>query len=119
MEIAARAVKAASTLFGVCLVLLALYQAMARISVRIGRREIERVRSWGGLALHRRILNTADVDDLLIYTSAPSPRVSYDLVCRGSFGSLALLGGVRDRDLLERLRRQIMLTAGIRPSGTH
>ncbi len=119
MAVAARAAKAATTLFGIFLLLLALYQASAVVSVRVDRGRIERIRTWGGIVLHRRLLDATEIDDLRIYTAAPSPRVSYDLVCRGTFGSLALISGARDRDLLERLRRQIMLTAGIRPSGTH
>ena len=118
-DVAARAVKVVSMLFGICLLLVAAYQSSAGVGVRIDRKEIERIRSWGGITLQRRSLRTAEVDDLQIYTGAPALRVAYDLVCRGAFGSLELLAGVRDRALLERLRRQIMLTAGIRPSGTH
>jgi hypothetical protein len=118
-DVAARAVKVVSMLFGICLLLVAAYQSSAGVGVRIDRKEIERIRSWGGITLHRRAVRPSDVEELRILAGSPSLQPTYDLVCRGTFGSLRLLGGVPDREFLERLRRQIMLAAGIRPSGTH
>ena len=118
-ETAVRGVKVVSTLFGICLLLLAAYQSAAGVEVRVDRRKIEKIHRWGAITLNRRAVRTTDVEELCIHKGPGSPLGAYTLICQGAFGSFGLLGGIRSRDILERLRRQIMLAAAIRPSGTH
>ena len=119
VEIAVRGVKVVSTLFGVCLLLLAAYQSAAGIEVRVDRRKIEKIHRWGAITLKRRAVLATNVEEVCIHKGPGSPRGAYTLICLGAFGSFGLLGGIRSREMLERLRRQIMLAAAIRPSGTH
>ena len=118
-EIAVRGVKVASTLFGVCLLLLAAYQSAAGVEVRVDRRKIEKIHRWGALTLKRRAVLATDVKDLWIQKGSGSSRATYSLICQGVPGGFELLGGMRSRETIERLCRQIMLAAAIRPSGTH
>lgn len=118
-EIAVRGVKVASTLFGVCLLLLAAYQSAAGVEVRVDRRKIEKIHRWGALTLKRRAVLATDVKDFWIQKGSGSSRATYSLICQGVSGGFELLGGMRSRETIERLCRQIMLAAAIRPSGTH
>jgi hypothetical protein len=119
-QVASSAVKVVSTVFGGALVLIALYLPFSRVTVRISRKKIERIRYWSGISLDRRTVRTVEVEELQIDPGRHgTSRISYDLVGLGSFGRLKLISGIPDRALLETLRRQIMLAAGIRPSGTH
>jgi len=119
-QAASIALEVASFVFGAALVLIALYLPFSRVNVWVGRAEIERIRCWSGISLGRRSVPTADVEELQIDVGRHGiSHASYDLVGLGPFGRLTLLDSVPDRTLLEMLRRQIMLAAGIRPSGTY
>jgi hypothetical protein len=119
-QAASSAVKVVSMVFGGALVLIALYLPFSSVNVRISRKKIERIRYWSGISLGRRTVRPVEVEELQIDAGRHgTSRTSYDLVGLGTFGRLTLIHGIPDRALLETLRRQIMLAAGIRPSGTH
>lgn len=113
-------VSASAYLFGACLVLLAAYLPFAAVDVEISRRRIERVRRWWGIAFRRRTIPSEAVADLSIDPGRHGTiGRSYDLVGRGEFGKLKLIDDIPDREFLDTIRRQVMLAAGLRPSGTH
>lgn len=117
---AADVVRLAAFAFGACLVLLAVYLPFAKVDVAVSRQRIERRRSWLGFALKRRVVSAEEVDDLTIDPGrGGSIGRSYDLVGRGAFGKLKLVCDIPDREFLGAIRRQVMLAAGLRPSGTH
>ena len=117
---ASEVVRLAALSFAACLLLLAVYLPLAAVDVEVSRRRIERVRRWGWVSLRRRSVPAAAVADLSIDPGrSGSIGRSYDLVGRGDFGKLKLVDDIPDREFLATIRRQIMLAAGLRPSGTH
>lgn len=120
LGIAGAAVRLTSFIFGFSLILLAVYLPFAAVDVAVSRRRIERVRKCWGIALKRRVIPAADVADLSIDPGRTGTiGQSYDLVGRGRFGKLKLVDDIPDREFLDRIRHQIMRSAGLRPSGTH
>lgn len=117
------AVRLASAGFGAALLLLALYLPFNSMDLQISRRKIRRVRRWFGLAIGVREFRSEDMHELSINRGPVSPIGSagsdYSLVGLGAFGSIRLIEHIPDESLMEALRRQIMLAAGLRPSGTH
>jgi hypothetical protein len=115
-----RAVKVTSMLFGLSLLLVAAYLPFAGMTVRVGRASIECTYCWFGIAFRRRSVRPEELDDLRVAADGqPDQKATYDLIGQGAFGKFRLLGSIPDREFLESLRRQIMLAAGVRPSGTH
>jgi len=45
--------------------------------------------------------------------------ICYELVGRGRFGQFKLIESIPDRSLVEAVRAQVMIAAGLRPSPTH
>ncbi len=118
--VAGDAVRISAFAFAGCLLLLAAYLPFTSVDVAVSRRRVERVRRCWGIALKRRSVAAEDLDDLCIDPGRSGTiGRSYDLVGRGAFGELKLIDDVPDREFLDTLRRQIMLAAGLRPSGTH
>jgi hypothetical protein len=117
---AADVVRITAFTFGASLTLLAAYLPFASVEVQISRRRVERVRRCWGITLKRRNVPAEDFDDLCIDPGRSGTiGRSYDLVGRGEFGKLKLIDDIPDREFLDAIRRQIMLAAGLRPSGTH
>lgn len=118
-----RAVRLASAGFGMSLLLLSLYLPFNSMDLEISRRKIRRVRRWFGLAIGVREFRSEDVQELSIDRGTIGPIGSngrdYALIGLGAFGSIRLIEHIPDESLMEALRRQIMLAAGLRPSGTH
>lgn len=120
LDFAAWVVRLTAYAFGACLLLLGIYLPFAAVDVEINRRRIERVRRCWGVALRRRSVSAAELADLSIDPGRHGTiGRSYDLVGRGEFGKLKLIDDIPDREFLDIIRRQIMLAAGLRPSGTH
>ena len=116
----ADAVRASALAFGFCLLLLAAYLPFTVVDVEVSRRRIARVRRWWGIVLKRRIVAAEEMHDLSIDRGrSGSIGRSFDLVGRGEFGKLKLIDDIPDPEMLAALRRQIILAAGLRPSGTH
>ena len=106
--------------FGASLILLAAYLPFTAVDLEVSRRQIDRVRRWSGIRLKRRTIAAEALDDLFIDTGrAGTIGRSYDLIGRGEFGAIKLIDDIPDREFLDVIRRQIMLAAGFRPSGTH
>ena len=106
--------------FGICLLLLAAYLPFAAVDVAVSRRRIERVRRWWRVVLKRRSVAAEEMADLSIDQGrSGSVGRSFDLVGRGDFGKLKLIDDIPDREILDAFRRQIIVAAGLRPSGTH
>lgn len=122
-QFAVAAIRAAFVCFGVSLVVVAAYLPFSAVEVRISRRKMVRVRTWLGRVIRRREIDLEDLEDLEIGRTAPaagSPiSICYELVGRGSFGRLKLLESIPDRSLVEAVRTQVMVAAGLRPSPTH
>ncbi|MGE0626037.1 MAG: hypothetical protein AB7I04_07265 [Pseudomonadales bacterium] len=122
-QLATTAIRATCAGFGVCLTLLALYLPFNALEVRIGRRKIIRLRTWLGLGFVRREVNLDDLEELEIDRAAAttgSPiAICYGLVGRGRFGRFKLIESIPDRSLVEAVRAQVMIAAGLRPSPTH
>ena len=117
---ASEAVRLTSLIFAACLFLLAAYLPFAVVDVEVSRRKIERVRRCWGVSVRRRTVSADAVADISIeHGRSGSIGRSYDLVGRGDFGKLKLVDDIPDREFLDAVRRQIMLAAGLRPSGTH
>ena len=117
---AADVVRISAFAFGASLMLLAACLPFASVDVEISRRRVERVRRCWGIPLKRRSVPAEDVADLCIDPGRSGTiGRSYDLVGRGEFGRLKLIDDIPDREFLDAIRRQIMLAAGLRPSGTH
>lgn len=114
LGVSGSAVRFASTGFGILLLLLSLYLPFNSMDLEISRRKIRRVRRWFGLAIGVRELRSEDVHELSIHRG-----MDYALIGLGAFGSIRLIEHIPDESLMEALRRQIMLAAGLRPSGTH
>ena len=113
-------VEIAAYAFGVSLILLAAYLPFAAVDLEVNRRQIDRVRRWSGIRLKRRRISAEALDDLCIDTGRTGTiGRSYDLIGRGEFGAIKLIDDIPDREFLDVIRRQIMLAAGFRPSGTH
>ena len=120
LGIAAEAARLTAFIFGFSLILLAVYLPFAAVDVAVSRRSIERVRRCWGFALKRRVVAAADVADFSIDPGRSGTiGRSYDLIGRGPFGKLKLVDDIPDREFLDTIRRQIMRSAGLRPSGTH
>jgi hypothetical protein len=117
---ASEVVRLSSLSFAACLLLLAVYLPLAAVDVEVSRRRIDWVRRWWWVSLRRRSVLAEAVADLSIDPGrSGSIGRSYDLVGRGDFGKLKLVDDIPDREFLATIRRQIMLAAGLRPSGTH
>ena len=117
---AAGAVELAARTFGACLVLLAVYLPFASVDLEISRRRVAKQRRWWRVSLKRRSIPADALVDLSIDPGRTGTNGrSYNLVGRGEFGELRLLDDIPDREFLDVIRRQIMLAAGLRPSGTH
>ncbi len=123
LGVSASAVRFASVGFGILLLLLSLYLPFNSMDLEISRRKIRRVRRWFGLAIGVRELRSEDLYELSIDRGTVRPVGStgrdYALIGLGAFGSIRLLEHIPDESLMEAVRRQIMLAAGLRPSGTH
>jgi len=117
---ASEAVRLTSLAFAACLFLLAACLPFVAVDVQVSRRKIERVLRCWGVRLGRQTVRAEAVADLSIDPGRSGTiGRSYDLVGRGDFGKLKLVDGIPDREFLDAIRRQIMLAAGLRPSGTH
>lgn len=119
----ATVIRSASAFFGSCLVLLALYLPFTALEVRISRYEMKRLRTWLGLVIHSREVSLSDLEELEIgRTSAASGSpisICYELVGRGRFGRFKVVDSIPDRSLVEAVRTQVLIAAGLRPSPTH
>jgi hypothetical protein len=110
--------------FGVCLLLLSAYLPFNSLDVRISRRKLKRVRSWLGMVISSQEISPVELEELEIdkgssTTSGTRTTIYYELVGRGDFGRFKLIESIPDRSLVEAIRRQVMLTAGLRLSPTH
>ncbi len=109
--------------FGIGLLLLALYLPFNSLDVRINRRKLKRVRSWFGLVIRTQEISAQDLDELEIDKGASSSSgnkttIYYELIGKGCFGRFKLIESIPDRVLVEAIRRQVMLAAGLRLSLT-
>ncbi len=120
LGVATEAVRLTAYCFGFCLILLAAYLPFASVDVAVSRRSIERVLRCWGFVLKRRVVAADEFADLSIDPGRSGTiGRSYDLVGRGQFGKLKLVDDIPDREFLDKIRLQIMRSAGLRPSGTH
>ncbi len=122
-ELATTAIRITSACFGACLVLLALYLPFNALEIRISRRKMLRLRTWLGLVIRSREISLDELEELEIdrtAAAAGSPiTISYELVGRGRFGRFKLVESIPDRSLVEAVRTQVMIAAGLKPSATH
>jgi hypothetical protein len=122
-QLATTAIRLTSACFGGCLVLLALYLPFNALEVRVGRRKIQRLRTWLGLVIVRREVSLDEIEELEVDraagTTGSPTAISYELVGRGRFGRFKLVESIPDRFLVEAIRAQVMIAAGRRPSPTH
>jgi hypothetical protein len=110
--------------FGVCLLLLSVYLPFNTLDVRISRRKLKRVRCWLGMVVSSQEITPTDVEELEIDKGASSTTgnrttIYYELVGKGKFGRFKLIESIPDRMLVEAIRRQVMLAAGLKLSPTH
>jgi hypothetical protein len=109
--------------FGLCLLALALYLPFNTLDVRISRQKLKRVRTWLGLVVRSQEIAPDELEELEIdkgssTTSGARTTIHYELVGRGKFGRFKLIESIPDRILVEAIRRQVMLAAGLRPSAS-
>jgi len=114
--------------FGFCLLLASLYLPFNALDVRISRKKIRRIRRWFGVVVSIREIRPGELEELEIGRgsgassgtfSGTETQIFYQLVGRGSFGRLKLLESIPDRTLVEAVRDQVMLTAGLKPWATY
>lgn len=115
------AVRLAVVGFGISLLLLSLYLPFNGVDVQINRRKIRRIRRWFGLTVAAREVRSKDVRELTIdsLSTGSAGGADFALVGVGRFGDIRLIDHISDPALMEALRRQVTLAAGLRPSGTY
>lgn len=110
--------------FGVSLLVLAAYLPFNTLDVRVSRHRLKRVRSWLGFSISSLEIAPDELEELDIdrrgsATHGSRATICYELVGRGRFGRVKLIESVPDRLLVEAIRRQVMLAAGLKLSPGH
>jgi len=107
--------------FGICLLSLSAYLPFNTLDVRINRQQLKRVRSWLGMAVRSQEIAPSDLRALEIdkgasTTAGTRTTIYYELTGKGDFGCFKFVESIPDRMLVEAIRRQVMLAAGLRLS---
>lgn len=110
--------------FGFCLLLLSLYLPFNSLDVLISRKKIRRIRNWFGVAVRVQEIRPGELEELEIdrdsrTSTGARTRIFYRLVGRGRFGRFKLMENIPDRTLVEAVRAQVMMAAGLKPWATH
>jgi len=118
------AIRVAFGCFGVCLLGLSVYLPLNSLDVRISRKKLKRVRSWLGMVVSSQEITPLELEELEIdrgstTTAGTNTTIYYELVGKGKFGRFKLIESIPDRVLVEAIRRQVMMAAGLRLSPTH
>lgn len=105
-------------LFGIGLLALAAYLPFNTLDVRVNKREVRRIRTWLGLVVKRQRISPRDIRELEIDEGASSQvgnktTIYYQLIGKGRFGKFRLLESIPDRPLVEAVRQQVMVAAGL------
>lgn len=92
--------------------------------MRISKRRLKRVRTWFGVVVGSQEIAPQQLEELEIdkgssTSSGNKTTIYYQLTGKGSFGRFKLIESIPDRVLVEAIRRQVMLAAGLKLSINH
>ena len=106
-------------LLGLAVLGAGLYFPFNTLDVRVSPAEIKRVRSLFGFVIRRQTIRPQQLRKLEIAKGATTnmgdkTTVYYRLVGKGNFGKFRLVEGLPDRSLVEAIRDQVMIYAGLK-----
>ena len=106
------------TILGIVGLGIGLYLPFNTLDVHISPTEFKRVRAWFGFVIRRQSVRPQQLRKLEIAKGASTTvndrtTVYYHLVAKGSFGKFRLVDGLADRGLVEAIRDQVMIHAGL------